>query len=146
MSMSLPRRREACLHFIRNGFDADQTIKWVLKEYADDENVQRAKYPERLARNIITMGAGGDQKEMNIAAFGQAFEIFVREERDREVTKTRSRIADLERDLKVANDRWADAQSEVNDRDRRIHDLQGKVENLTNLNHTYALAEANPNH
>ena len=142
MSMSIPRRQEACLHFIRNGFDADQTIAWMRTEYVNEPSLQNATHPEKLCRNVITMGASGDQKEMNIAAFSKAFDVFLNEERDRESSMNRQKVVGLETDVKTANDRWATAQTELNARERRLAELQQKIEDLTRRNHQYALTEA----
>ena len=72
MSLSVAKRREACLRLLRSEFDIEGTIKWVLREYANDPAVERATNKEKLARNVITMGSSGDQQALNMVAFQQA--------------------------------------------------------------------------
>ena len=126
MSMSMSSRRQACIHFIRNGFDAEKTVKWFLTEYASNATVQRAKHPERLARNIIAMGGDGDQREMNIAAFNDALRVFMDEEKERQSALARQKIAGLESDLKKAYDQRDASQLE----NSRLHQ---RVEHLNDL-------------
>lgn len=145
MSMSIPRRQEACLQFIRGGFDAQATVAWMLNEFADEPTIQRAKNPEKLLLNTITMGGTGDQKEMNQAAFSRALDVYIQEERDREASMNRQKIAGLEADVKTANDRWANTQTELNARERRISDMQQELDQLRRTTHQYELQEARNN-
>ena len=76
MSISPHKRMNACLRLIRNDFDIEGTVAWVMREYADDPAMQQAKHKEKLARNIITIGGSGDQQYMNLAAFKDALRLF----------------------------------------------------------------------
>ena len=142
MSMSIPRRQDACLHFIHNGFDADQTIAWMLTEYREEPTVLRAKHPEKLCRNIITMGGSGIEKEANIAAFNRALDVHAAQERDREAAATRQKMAELEGDLRTARDRAEVAQAEVNKRQLQIDNLRQQNDDLTRRNHQHELTAA----
>ena len=90
MSVSRDRRKRACFYQIDHGFDTDKTIGWMLKEYATDENITRVKDPEKLCRNIITMGGTGREREMN----GQAFEAALSETRGRDHEAVRRQLDD----------------------------------------------------
>ena len=72
MTISATKRRDACLHLLRNDFDIEGTIRWMLREYADDPAMLRASNKEKLARNVITIGGSGDQQALNMVAFQQA--------------------------------------------------------------------------
>ena len=88
MSMSFNRRKRACLHLIEHGFDTDQTVAWMRKEYADDETIQRAGDPIKLCRNIITMRGSGRERDLNLAAF----EAAIGEVRERERKTMRDQL------------------------------------------------------
>ncbi len=123
MSISIPKRTEACLKFIREGFDADRTVAWMLKQFADEPSMERSKYPEKLARNIITMGGTGDQREMNIAAFDRALQQYMRDEREKTVYELQQQKEQLEIELRKAQD-------EIYVRDGDLRKLYERVDTL----------------
>lgn len=123
MSISIPKRTEACLKFIREGFDADKTVAWMLKQYEDEPSMIRAKHKDKLARNIITMGGTGDQKEMNIAAFDRALEQYIRDEREKAAYELREKVSKLEIELR-------DSQQEIYERDADLRRLYERVDTL----------------
>ena len=74
MATTIPisKRREGCLALIRNNFDTDKAVEFVMKDCANEPAMIRAKYPERLAFNIVTIGGNGVQQQLNLIAFQQA--------------------------------------------------------------------------
>lgn len=138
MSISIAKRQAACQHFIRNGFNAEKTVAWVLKEYAHDDSVCSAKYPERLARNVITMGGSGDQKEMNTVAFQNALNLFIAEERERAVAVLQKENIDHKAEIRLLREqRAADHVTERTMNDR----LSALQEEKASLTQTLAQAQ-----
>ncbi len=137
MSISIPKRTEACLKFIREGFDADATVAWMLTQYADEPSMLRAKHKDKLARNIITMGGSGDQREMNIAAFDRALQQFMRDERERAVYEIQRQKETLEIELRKAQD-------EIFERDGDLRKLYERVDTLQQEKVALLTAEVTP--
>ncbi len=79
MSIPFEHREEACYRFISSGFKLEETVAWCMKEWADNPTLQRAKFPDKLCANTITMGGNGDQKQLNTAAFGNAYRRYASE-------------------------------------------------------------------
>ena len=92
MGLSIARRRDACLHYIQSDFDIDATVRWVLREFRAEPAFLRSKNPERLARNIVTMGGQGDQQEMNAVGFMQALNLHVEGLLDRRIVQTQNEL------------------------------------------------------
>ena len=115
MTMSPDRRKRACMYHIESRLNTDKTVEWMLKEFANDEAVKRAKYPEKLCRNIITMGAQGRERFMNQQAHAAAlFEIM---ERERDTTR---------KQLDELRIRESELRSEVQDLKDTINDLEAE--------------------
>ena len=140
MSISVVKRREACLRLLRSEFDLEATIAWVLKEYADDPFVLRAKNKEKLARNIVTIGGSGDQQELNMLAFQQALATFATEQRQSSLAALRAEKESLvqERDKLVAalDEERGSVHAERRSRDNVQGDLNKSNERVQDLQET----------
>ena len=115
MSISFDRRKRACVYQIDGGFDTDKTVAWMMREYANDETVLRAKYPEKLCRNIVTIGGSGRERDLNFAAFEAAF----REIRERNQEAARKELADSRIKAQELQSKVVDLQDEVRDLERQ---------------------------
>ena len=83
----------------------------MMKEYATDENVTRAKYPHKLCRNIVTIGGTGREREINFAAFEAAFREIQARDRDAlrkqlddarvAESELRNKVSDLQHEVRV---------------------------------------------
>ena len=129
MSISITKRKEACLHLLRNDFDIEGTIQWFLRRNSDDPVVQRAKYPEKLARNIITIGGSGDQQQLNLVAFQQALDLHAAEQRRQALNVLESKSNDLQERLDREQARNAELQGDYNRQVIKVQDLQDRLNN-----------------
>ena len=117
-SVSFHSRVQACARSIDSEFDFDNVIAWMLQEFGDDDTIKRTKDPYKLCRNIITMGGGGREKDLNIAAFREAFTKYLASHEKR----LRDRLDDSEkrlRDTMDAGHRALDDERQAN-REREI--------------------------
>lgn len=111
--ISVARRREAVLRLLNSDFDIDSTVKWVLRELADEPVMMRAKNKEALARNIITIGSTGIQQELNLVAFQQALAEYG-------ATRRKSAMDSLTQENKALEDKVAALESDVREQRREI--------------------------
>ena len=125
MSLTLPRRREACLHFIENGFDSERTVAWMLKTFADEPSFLRAKNKARLALNTITIGGQGDQQQLNMIAFQGAITEANDKLRDRREAEVRKEMIDLRNEIKTLQVRNSE---HVNENSKLQSELRGLME------------------
>ena len=114
MSVPFEKRANACYQFIKSGFMTESTVAWMLKEYGEDDNFVRTKYPGKLDTNIITMGGDGDQRQLNVGAFGNAFRRFQAEVDARAAEAHRVRLESLEQQLARVNSDLSDAYMHAN--------------------------------
>ena len=105
MSISIHKRPTACFHLLKHEFDIDGTVDHVVKEFADEPAMQRAKNPRKLARNIVTIGRSGDQQEMNLHAFKQALEWLDQDRQRNLQAEHRREVECLKAQLLEANER-----------------------------------------
>lgn len=97
--ISIARRTDACLYLLRHNGDVDATVKYVLKEMADEPAIQQAKNKEKLVRNIVSMGGSGLNQDANITAMRRAMDIYSDEKHQAEVEKLTRRVTTLESEL-----------------------------------------------
>ena len=97
--ISIARRTDACLYLLRHNGDIDATVRYVLKELADEPAIQQAKNKEKLARNIISMGGSGLNQDANITAMRRAMDIYADEKHQAEVAKLNQELAALKAEL-----------------------------------------------
>ena len=127
MSISVAKRREACLRLLRSDFDIDATVEWVMKEYADDPSFERAKNKERLARNIVTIGGSGDQQALNLVAFQQALSQYAVEQNRKVINAQEAEAAKLQRDLDYARSQRDETEKEYRDQVRMVQNLRERL-------------------
>jgi uncharacterized protein YllA (UPF0747 family) len=127
MSLSIVRRRDACLRLLRSDFDIDATTKWVVKEYADDPSMQRATNKDRLARNIITIGGSGDQQQLNMVAFQQALAQHAEEQRRKAVNTEAAKAAEFAAQLDKARTQIHEMEREYREQVKKVQSLQGQL-------------------
>ena len=127
MSMSVAKRREACLHLLRNDFDIDATVDWVLREFADEPSMERAKNKGKLARNIVTIGGSGDQQSLNLVAFEQALAIYGEEKRRKSVSALEGENKALKEALERERDRNEELGKDFRDQINKVSELQDKL-------------------
>ena len=96
-------------------------------ERKTDPNIQRAKYPEKLCRNIITLGGNDDQQQLNIVASKTAFNAFVRElEAKQEEAMWELKYKNLER----MRERQDDAEARATRYGEEAQELQTRINRL----------------
>ncbi len=127
MHISITAREEACLQFIRGGFDQEKTIEWFLNRNSDHPVVLRAKNQEALARNIITMGSTGLQQEANIKAFQGAMTQFAEEQRRREVNVIKTENERLQQQLDTERNKVAGLEREYREQVEKLQGLSDKL-------------------
>ncbi len=133
MSLSISRRREACLKYLQNDFDTDRTIAWVLKEFANESAFQNATHKDRLARNIITMGGSGDQQQLNCVAFQQALSQHVEAILDRRNAEDRKALIDVREQNKTLNARNSELHQRVDQLNGELRDLMSRAHEAEQL-------------
>lgn len=107
--ISIARRTDACLYLLRHNGDIDATVKWILREMADEPAIQQAKNKPKLALNIISMGGSGLNQDANITAMRRAMDIYSDEKHQAEVQKLTQENAALKAEL----DRERNAKQDV---------------------------------
>ena len=135
-SVSFHRRVQACAKSIDSEFDFDNVIAWMLQEFGDDDTIKRAKDPHKLCRNIITMGGGGREKDLNIAAFREAFTKYLasHEKRLRDTMDAGHRALDDER--QANQEREIEYRKTELDLRNQLQIKQQEVMDLERKNHT----------
>ena len=126
MSISITKRRDACLRFLRSDFDIDGTVAWVMREYMDDPSMERAKNKGKLARNIVTIGGSGDQQALNMVAFQQALAVLADEQRRKAVKAHTDETSALRGQNAALQERLHEIEAELRDRTDRLYDQQEK--------------------
>ena len=157
MSLEIEIRDEIAYRFLSNGFRQFEAMDWALEVYAENQYIKKSKNPRKLVSNAMTMGGEGDQKQMNITAFGHAFARYSGEARAEEAAKTKmiEQAAKEEsiqrvREINVLRDRMEKAQQDFqeklleehrkqNEKDTKIQELQAKVNDLEKQNITLQL-------
>ena len=119
----MTKRRDAVLRLLRSDFDIDGTVAWVVREYAEEPTMERAKNKEKLARNLVTIGSSGDQQALNMVAFQQALALHAEDQR-RKAVNVHEATTDA---MKVELDR---ARSQIDDLEKDYRDQVNKVQNL----------------
>ena len=140
MSIPFQHREEACYQFIVSGFDLEDTVAWMMKEYREDPTISRAKFPETLCANTVTMGGKGAQRRLNVTAFGNAYRRFAGEMDGRFIERLRAEVAEVNSNFQALEDRFHQSQRDLKeannviqhhlatinrlDRENTIHQLQ----------------------
>ena len=132
MSISMIKRREACLRLLRSDFDIEGTIEWILNEYADEPTIQRAANKGKLCRNIITIGGTGEHKYLNLVAFQQALVIFSEDVRRNWAAAQEIRISKLEDQLEESRRREQMYRELYDDKAEGVQDLSDQLLGATN--------------
>lgn len=120
MSVPFQAREQACHRFISSGFKLEETVQWMMREFREDPTIQRSKYPEKLCANIITMGGNGDQQQLNVAAFGNAYRRYASEKEAQLSEASRAEVEKLSRDFQALRQRLDDSQRELNEANNAI--------------------------
>jgi len=101
----LEYRVEGTLRFIESGFKIEETIDWFLARFASLEPIVKSSNPRTLVRNMLTMGGSGWNQDLNIVAFGKAYDVVVERRvteaeatRDKQLREAKQRIATLEKE------------------------------------------------
>ena len=116
MSLSIARRRDACLHYINSEFDIDKTVSWFLREYRNEPAVMKARDDDarrRLARNTVQIGGQGDQREMNAVAFSQALNKHVDAILDERAVADRDKRIELEQRNRSLDTRVSELETRI---------------------------------
>ena len=127
MSLSVTKRRDACIQLLRNEFDIEGTVKWAVREYADDPAMARATNKERLARNIITIGGSGDQQALNMVAFQQALAIHAAEQNRRAISRQEAEVERLAQKLEQAEARANEVERDYRVQVQMVQDLRERL-------------------
>ncbi len=125
--ISIARRTEACLFQLRNNGDTDATVKYILREFADEPAMQQAKNKEKLATNIITMGGTGLNRDANITAMRQAIDIYVEEEHRKVIAKLEQEKESLRNDLERERNAKYDLERDYRQQVTRAQELNDKM-------------------
>ncbi len=139
MSIPFQHREEACYLFISSGFKLEDTVEWMMREWADNPTLQRAKFPEKLCANTVTMGGNGDQQQLNIAAFGNAYRRYASETEAQMAEKSRAEIAHLEQDYRALRERFDQSQRDLNEANNANQRHLATINRLDRENTIYQL-------
>ena len=139
MSIPFQHREEACYRFISSGFKLEDTVAWMMKEHKDNPTVQRAKYPEKLCANTVTMGGNGDQQQMNVAAFGNAYRRFASEMEAQLTEVARAEVSGLTAQNRTLREQLDASQGEVNRANETIQRHLATINRLDRENVIYQL-------
>ena len=105
MSIPFHKRKMGCLHLLRNEFNIEGAIDFVVRECADEPAMQRSADQRKLARNIVTIGGSGDQQQLNLQAFKEALDTFDAERQRNLFQDHKRETDDLKNQLQEANQR-----------------------------------------
>ena len=125
MSIPFQFREEACYRFINSGFKLEETVSWMMDTYNHDTTISRAKYPDKLCANTVTMGGNGDQQQMNIAAFGNAYRRYESEAEARLSELAKAEFTKQNGDLKADNQNLLD---KLNTAQKNLNDSQNSIQ------------------
>jgi hypothetical protein len=139
MSIPFQNREEACYRFISSGFKLEDTVAWMMKEWKDDPTISRAKYPEKLCANTITMGGNGDQQQLNVAAFGNAYRRYASETEAQMTEKSRAEVTKLNSDYQALRERFDQSQRDLNESNNAIQRHLATINRLDRENTIYQL-------
>ncbi len=130
MTISRIKRRDAVMELLNNGFDIDKAVERFLIENANEAEVLRVKYPEKLARNIITIGGSGVQQELNLAAFQEALALFAEEQHRKATNRLRNDNEKLEAEIEQQRRRNNDLLDENSRLNSDLHQRDARIEGL----------------
>ena len=139
MSVPFQHREEACYRFISSGFKLEVTVAWMMAQYKDDDTIRRAKYPQKLCANIITMGSNGDQRQLNVAAFGNAYRRYASETEAQLTEASRAEAARLYSDYQAIRERFDQSQRDLNEANNAIQRHLAMINKLDRENTIYQL-------
>ena len=139
MSIPFQHREEACYRFIRSGFKLEDTVAWMMKEWQDDPTISRAKYPEKLCANTISMGGNGDQQQLNVAAFGNAYRRYASETEAQLTEASRAEVTKLSSDHQALRERFDQSQRDLNEANNVIQRHLATINRLDRENTIYQL-------
>ena len=128
MTVPIAKRVEASLYLMRNEFDVDKTAEWFLREYADDPTVMKASNKEKLARNIVIMGGGRAEQEMNIVAHQLAVVRFVDERQRQQAAKWDREKESLEEQVRKLQEKSDAVDADYRDQVRENQRLNALME------------------
>ena len=139
MSIPFEHREEACYRFISSGFKLEETTAWMLKEYADNPTITRSKYPEKLCANTVTMGGNGDQQQLNIAAFGNAYRRYASEAEAQLAEASKAEAAKALNERELLRERLDTANQELREANTSIQRHLATINRLDRENTIYQL-------
>ena len=139
MSIPFQHREEACYRFINSGFKLDDTVNWMMDQFKEDPTISRAKYPEALCANTVTMGANGDQKQLNVAAFGNAYRRFASETEAHATEASRAEVNKLNDEYQALRERLDQTQRDLNEANNSIQRHLATINRLDRENTIYQL-------
>ena len=139
MSIPFQHREEACYRFISSGFKLEDTVAWMMNEYKENPTISRAKYPEKLCANTVTMGGNGDQQQLNVAAFGNAYRRFASETEAQAAEASRAEVNKLNGDHQALRERFDQTQRDLNEANNSIQRHLATINRLDRENTIYQL-------
>ncbi len=116
----------------------------MMNAWKDDPTVVRAKYPETLCANTITMGAAGDQKQLNVVAFGNAYERFASETKAQLAEEAKAQTAEMISTIQALQTQLGVRDREVSDANRAIQRHLETINRLDRENIVYQLRAGVP--
>ena len=145
MSVPFQDREEAAYRFITSGFKLEDTVDWMMQEFKDNPTIARSKHPKTLCANTVTMGGNGDQQQLNVAAFGNAYRRYAAESEAQLTETSRADIKRLDEEYKNLRQRLDQSQRELNDANNSVQRHLATINRLDRENTIYQLqARANP--
>jgi hypothetical protein len=139
MSIPFQNREEACYRFISSGFKLEDTVVWMMTKYKDDPTISRTKYPEKLCANTITMGGNGDQQQLNVVAFGNAYRRYASETEAQMTEKSRAEVTKLNSDYQALRERFDQSQRDLNEANNAVQRHLATINRLDRENTIYQL-------
>ena len=128
-STTIPKNKrvEGCLVAIRNNFDFEKAVAFMMKSCADEPAMQRVKNPEKLAENCVRMGGTGAQRKLNIFAFQEAVQRYSAENHRRETNKLNADLEAQNAEIERLREKNGELEQSRYDLVQQVSDLQAEL-------------------
>ena len=111
----------------------------MMAKFQDDSTLARSKYPQLLCANSITMGGNGDQKQLNVAAFGNAYRRYAIETEAQTAERPKAEVAKLSSDYQALREQYDQSQRDLNSANNAIQGHLATINRLDRENTIYRL-------
>ena len=110
-----------------------------MNKWRGDETIIRSKHPEKLCANTITMGGAGDQQQLNVAAFGNAYRRYASEAEAVLTEASRAEVVKVANENQSLREKLDQSQRELNQANNSIQGQLATINRLDRQNVVYSL-------